>query len=478
MTTPEHRPIRALGLALIALCAAACNPVTAKPVASEPGAVAARCDRSDPANAADLFGWDPGSRAKLATLAAEGVVVVRYRRDGCDLALDVLSRCTSRKAYYLYERRPAEERRDARTVGELWERFPIAAPRVMPRMTAGTELRAEWVQAGVERLPPGTRVTPGELTGDCEGATHIVLSIARGAFVLASGKAEAFSADGSLLRAAERSRAQVADRAGDIRACASAGGDLVPGCDVPLRVTLTPLGELAGEEAPVLADCPVGMAAIPAGQFKMGCQQGEPEERPVHAVGLSAFCLGVTEVTVGEYAACVRAGKCASVEDRGASAATCHPVGSPSLDHPQSCVAREQAARYCAWVGGRLPTEAEWEYAARFGAENWAYPIGLTHPSPEEACIGRRAPCAVRSFRPEAFGLHDMTGNLHEWVSDDYAEYTLQSRTDARGTLSGIRAVARGGSFSESYDNLRSTRRHLDMPGPSPRIGFRCARSR
>jgi sulfatase modifying factor 1 len=460
------------------LVMAACGSRAPEPPAARPVPLGATCDRDSGSAEPDLFGWDPGSRAKLATLAVDGIVVVHYERNGCDIMLDVLPRCTSRKAYYTYDRRPERETRTARDEREMLARFPIAVGRLRANLQQGMELRVDYAQTGVEHVPDGTRIESEDLIGDCDGATHVVSSIARGAFVLASGEHQALEGSVSLWRASAESRVRVMDQAGEIAACDNAQGDLVAGCDVPLRVTLTELGGVAGTEPLQVAGCPSGMAAIPGGKFKMGCHEGQGNEKPVHDVALSPYCLGVTEVTVGEYAACVRAGRCTPIGEADERSFRCTPRGPSTPNFPQSCVSREQAANYCSWTGGRLPTEAEWEYAARFGSEEWPYPIGLLYPTVIEACIRRYEPCQVRSYRPEAFGLHDMTGNLREWVADDYVDYSLHARTNPRGGSVGITAVVRGGAYTDDYRGLRSTLRHQDSSGPAPMIGFRCARNR
>jgi formylglycine-generating enzyme required for sulfatase activity len=203
----------------------------------------------------------------------------------------------------------------------------------------------------------------------------------------------------------------------------------------------------------------------------MGCHVGFENERPVHEVGISAFCLDRSEVTIADYAACVKSGRCA--EPAGACART---HGLP--DHPRACVTPLEADAYCKATSKRLPTEAEWEYAARGGAEGWPFPTGIHDTGPGESCTGRASSCTVRSYRPEAFGLHDLAGNVREWTSGFYVDYALHARANPRGALSGDKVVARGGYFGSSPSDTRSITRHVTAPEATREIGFRCAKDR
>jgi formylglycine-generating enzyme required for sulfatase activity len=214
---------------------------------------------------------------------------------------------------------------------------------------------------------------------------------------------------------------------------------------------------------------------IPPGTFMMGCSTGDTEcnddEKPPHQVTITkGFWLGQTEVTVGAY-------------KRFAAATGRQMPDTPGFNSrwtnenmPIVNVTWNDAHDYCAWAGGRLPTEAEWEYAARGGSTEARYgPIddvawydgnsgGQTHD--------------VAQKRPNGFGLYDMLGNVWEWVNDWYDQNYYQSSPsqDPQGPASGGERVLRGGSWSHLPRLVRvSDRIYIPFPGNrSLNIGFRC----
>jgi formylglycine-generating enzyme required for sulfatase activity len=178
-------------------------------------------------------------------------------------------------------------------------------------------------------------------------------------------------------------------------------------------------------------------------------------------------------------------------------------------DHPIVNVTWEEASAFCRWAGGRLPTDAEWEYAARGGRERQRYPSGnsISHEDAnygqdDFCCAGRISgrdaweyTSPVRAFAPNGFGLYDMAGNVWEWVSDwqeaadprfdgvDRDEVLLALRstgpaaTDPTGPATGIARVIRGGSWQNGSSELRVSGRSSAPPDArDPTIGFRCAR--
>jgi formylglycine-generating enzyme required for sulfatase activity/serine/threonine protein kinase len=237
-----------------------------------------------------------------------------------------------------------------------------------------------------------------------------------------------------------------------------------------------PAAATAAVPAPTSTSCPADMAEIPGGTFQMGSSDGS-SEKPVHAVTLSPYCMDLTEVTVGAYAKCT---SCRAPD----TAQYCNKAGVGKDDHPQNCVAWDDAVAYCKSAGKRLPTEAEWEYAARGGSEGRKWPWGETPPTKATACFDRwsskEGTCKVGSYPSGAFGLKDMAGNVWEWVSDWYGGYPDTASKDYAGPSTGSRRVRRGGSWNDvdpSY--LRGANRGDGAPGDrNNRRGARCARTR
>lgn len=211
---------------------------------------------------------------------------------------------------------------------------------------------------------------------------------------------------------------------------------------------------------------------IPAGTFEMGCVPGdhdcERDEKPRHRVTISqGFLLGRTEVTVDAY-------------KRFAPL----PGGNHDGGYPVVNVSWNNAVTFCSWSGGRLPTEAQWEYAARGGVSGEIYPwTGASHDMVNYDGTGGRdvwdGVSPVASFPANRFGLHDMAGNVWEWVSDWYGQsyYAASPAADPTGPASGPGRVLRGGSWVSFPGVLRASVRHDFSPSyRSHGIGFRCVR--
>ncbi len=223
--------------------------------------------------------------------------------------------------------------------------------------------------------------------------------------------------------------------------------------------------------------------AIPGGTFMMGSDSGDSYEQPVHQVTVPSFEMNRTEVTVAQYQACVDAGVCTEPDQCG-SYYNWGVAGRE--DHPVNCVDWFQAVEFCTWVGGRLPSEAEWEYAARGGGQDITYPWGNDSPSCTYAVMagvgwgcGMDRTWAVCS-KPDgntAQGLCDMAGNVREWVQDWYhSDYNgAPSDGSAWEIPSGSSRVGRGGWFANVAYSLRASDRLYGGPsGRSYMFGFRC----
>ena len=222
------------------------------------------------------------------------------------------------------------------------------------------------------------------------------------------------------------------------------------------------------------------LAYIPAGSFEMGSLDGNPIEQPVHTVSIDAFWIYQTEVTNTLYAQCVAAGAC--------DPPTCDTYEVDEYgNHPVVCVNWFEAQDYCGWAGSRLPTEAEWENAARGGLAGSTYPWGEAMPTCSQGtdngaqfwdCDGDTA--TVGNFGANGYQLYDMTGNVSEWVADwftvDY--YSQSPATNPTGVESAVNRVVRGGSWVSSEGSLRTAvRDYLSPDSKYTNTGFRCAAS-
>jgi serine/threonine-protein kinase len=230
------------------------------------------------------------------------------------------------------------------------------------------------------------------------------------------------------------------------------------------------------------------MLYVPEGEFEMGSDDGDYDEQPVHTVVLDGFWIDRTEVTNAQYTLCVADKKC----DRSSYADDPDYNGD---DHPVVGVLWSDAVAYCEWAGGRLPTEAEWEHAAR-GPEGRTYPWGdgfdcscgnfddeteiddYVVPG-GEGCDGYARTAPVGSFEEGSSwcGALDMAGNVWVWLADWYGDYDSGRQVNPTGPSSGQYPVLRGGSWINHEPRVRSTSRYRAQPNTrSNTIGFRCAR--
>ena len=221
--------------------------------------------------------------------------------------------------------------------------------------------------------------------------------------------------------------------------------------------------------------------AIAAGSFEMGCRRGDEdcfdEERPRHRVEISQdFWIGRSEVTVGAFELFAQA------TERPMPSGPSFNADWSIKDHPIVKVNWFEARSFCNFVGGRLPTEAEWEYAARGGNNRYRYPwgdnFGEGNANYEGSGDGYENTAPVMSFPANGYGLHDMAGNVQEWVADwfkrDY--YGMSPDTDPPGPDNGPLRAARSGSWAHEARKLRSSYREPQGPSKGETmVGFRCA---
>jgi formylglycine-generating enzyme required for sulfatase activity len=268
--------------------------------------------------------------------------------------------------------------------------------------------------------------------------------------------------------------------------------------------------------------CPKTMVTVPGGKFTMGSD--DPTFKlwqPAHVVSVDAFCIDVNEVTAGRYAACVKVGDCKRPLDlpdypksdgtsdadheknRRSYAELCNYGRADRREHPMNCASWKMADEFCKTAGGRLPTEAEWEYAAR-GSDGRLYPWGnepadatrmnaagtefsrweKAHgiaPSPRmyDADDGFAGTAPVGSFEKgkTKFGAYDFVGNVWEWTNDWFETYKGDEQVNPKGAVAGERKVIRGGGFNGGYAQwVNPAFRYFQVATASvPAIGFRCA---
>ena len=209
------------------------------------------------------------------------------------------------------------------------------------------------------------------------------------------------------------------------------------------------------------------MRRVPEGFFEMGCDRGRDDEKPAHRVWVDAFALAAFQTTNAEYAR--------FLEDTRHSPP---PLwNDPHFSDPQQpvvAVSWLEAVAYCDWLTGqlgkkfRLPTEAEWERAARGGAEGEDYPWGNCTPEelPNYASRWKNGPEPVGLYAPNAYGLYNLGDNVHEWCSDwyDAACYAASPERNPQGPPSGSRRASRGGSWRHHIKVTRTAARSSIPP--------------
>ncbi len=229
-------------------------------------------------------------------------------------------------------------------------------------------------------------------------------------------------------------------------------------------------------------------ASFPRAMFVMGSREGAVDAQPPHRVIVNAFQLTLHEVTVAEYGACAKVGRC-SLTGLGKTEAS--NWGKPlRASHPINDVTWEQAKAFCTWAGGRLPTEAEWELAARAGGRNQSYPWGNDDATCELAVLhdGDLAGCRKESTWPVCSrapgttvqGVCDLAGNVAEWVADRYAKdsYATSPAENPTGPATGSERVVRGGNYFHPDPRTLRTFHRLKYAADAryPFVGFRCAK--
>ena len=226
----------------------------------------------------------------------------------------------------------------------------------------------------------------------------------------------------------------------------------------------------------------MGMVLVPEGEFEMGSEDGWESEQPVHTVYLFSFWIDQTEVTIQQYKLCVEAEACEEPRDPDSFTRNGYYTNAAFNNYPVINVSWYDAVKYCEWAGRRLPTEAEWEKAAR-GVDGNIYPWGdgiNCELANYVGCVGDTDEVGSYPLGASPYGVLDMSGNVWEWVADWYfIGYYEESPLDyPLGPESGAYRVVRGGSWNDYDWYLRTTTRYSYFPdNKRVSIGFRCALS-
>jgi formylglycine-generating enzyme required for sulfatase activity len=409
------------------------------------------------------------------------------------------------------------------TAGELWNALREAARMAPMRGITSRESALNLGNAATALAPPDSDIASARtvaVVGPGSGGAAAVSSAAPSSATAPKGRAGLFVGGivglvviaGVVFSVGGKKEGPVPPIASS---SASAGSSGAAG-----TASGSPSGVASAAAAAGPESCPAGMIAIPGGMFYMGSDDDLDLEKPAHQVRLSPFCIDELEVTVDRYKSCSDKGACKrasqvnewkgiSERDKKIYDPLCNiREASSRARHPINCVDWAMADNFCKAQGERLPTEAEWEFAAR-GPDGRKYPWGDEVPSsghlnacgtecvawgkknkidppllamyPTDDGFPNTAPVGSFPQGKSRYGVQDVVGNVWEWVADYYAPYSpgAEMQTDPKGPPAGDERVIRGGAWNGSLPSwVRPTFRFQDVPSKrSYGVGFRCAKS-
>ena len=470
-----------------------------------------------------IIEWPSSDRGALEGLVKRGAGLVAVRYAGCEM--EVVRRCAVPGLYSYTAVEPKRDDQLFRSADDLYAKIPIGAAQLEAELARHGALSLAMTVVG-QHHAARERVGRAELKGDCEEATHVITMVHVGAFKLASEAGAKISAGGGLAvgpRAGVNASAQRGfERSdGDPGRCYSNAGDPTPpaGCSSLLRLEVEPIlepGELAARRQ--RRPCPADTVLIEGGRFRPSAHHSAHKG----ISDIDDFCLDLHEVTVSEYADCADEGDCSAAattvqgEDivpraRVAESALCNGSRRSRGKHPVNCVTWNEAEAFCRARGGRLPSEHEWEWAARGGPQERSYAWGEEEPGPRllnacgKECVrhfdatysetasslftssdGAVGTAKVGDY-PRGAGrdrVLDLAGNVWEWTASTEITYHTEIERDAEGQIGFVQGgpvlgnrVIRGGGFTTDLDaDIRVTARKLrNVKDRRADLGFRCA---